>query len=310
MPSANEGGTDLAEIRERLHRQQVYLGAALAAFGVAMLVAVGLLGLYGLRLSRTIAETESRLAELNERSDAGARELSELAKAIARQEQELLAIRQAANVELEAMREANRKLESVRDPANELSALREANAALWQELASQRAQLLRSLDSRVDPAKAAPPPSPAPPSAPVPRFRLGETRYAPPETPAEEIKGFVKGGEKVFRASVPPPSPAVLVIEVDPSEVALGEPYRLSVRLVNESNRVLVPRAMRLDWSFRGRNTGGDVPVEVKQVEAKRMAVLYAVSGQWTESHQASPVSVTVSVTLDDGARVTNALSW
>jgi hypothetical protein len=100
------------------------------------------------------------------------------------------------------------------------------------------------------------------------------------------------------------------VIEVDPSEVALGEPYRLSVRLVNESNRVLVPRAMRLDWSFRGRNTGGDVPVEVKQVEAKRMAVLYAVSGQWTESHQASPVSVTVSVTLDDGARVTNALSW
>ncbi|HEY7819929.1 MAG TPA: hypothetical protein VIG29_17035, partial [Vicinamibacteria bacterium] len=134
--------------------------------------------------------------------------------------------------------------------------------------------------------------------------------YVPPGTPAEEIKGFVKGDEKVFRASVPPPRPALLVVEVEPAEVDLGDAYRLSVRLVNESNRVLVPRTLRLDWSFRGQNTGGDVPIEVKQVDAKGTALLYAVSGRWTESHQESPVRVTVSVLLDDGARVTNALSW
>jgi hypothetical protein len=67
---------------------------------------------------------------------------------------------------------------------------------------------------------------------------------------------------------------------------------------------------MRLDWSFRGRNTGGDVQVEVDRVDAQATALLYSVSGQWTEAHKDGPVSVTATLTVDGGARVTNVLSW
>jgi hypothetical protein len=218
-----------------------------------------------------------------------------------RQQQELAAIRQAANDELEAMRAANRKLQSVRDPAKELSALREANEALWQELATQRAELLEAFPSRSD----------APPAAspPIARFRLGETSYVDREERPDAIQGFVNGGEKVFRASAPPSKPAHLVIEIDPAGVEIGEPYRLSVRLVNRSNRAIATRAMRLDWSFQGKNTGGDVPVQVDRVEAQESALLYAVSGQWTEAHS-QQVRLTATVTVDEGARVSNVLSW
>jgi hypothetical protein len=293
-------GHELAELRQRIHRYQVYLGAALAVFGIATLAAIGLVSLYGFRLAKSLSETEAAVTELK---DQTASRTEELGRGLARQEQELTAIRKAANDDLEAMQEANRKLQSVRDPANELTALREANEALWQELASQRAELLEAFGDRDgDPAAAAP--------APVSRFRLGDTSYVDPGERPDAIKGFVKGDEKVFRASALPSNPAVLVIEVDPEKVALGEAYRLSVRLVNQSNRSIVPRSLRLDWSFQGRNTGGDVPVSVDRVEAQKTALLYSVSGQWTESHKDGPVSVTATVTVDGGARLSNVLSW
>ncbi|MGH9390283.1 MAG: hypothetical protein ACRD1Z_11765 [Vicinamibacteria bacterium] len=293
-------GHELAELRQRIHRYQVSLGAALAVFGIATLVAIGLVSLYGFRLAKSLSETETTLAELKEQT---ASRTEELGRGLGRQQQELSAIRKAARDDLEAIREANRKLQSVRDPAKELSALREANEALWQELASQRAELLEALGDRDgEPAEAVP--------APVSRFRLGETSYVDPGERPDEIKGFVKGEEKVFRASTLPSNPALLVIEVDPEKVALGEAYRLSVRLVNQSNRSIVPRSMRLEWSFQGRNTGGDVPVGVDRVEAQKTALLYSVSGQWTDSHKDGPVSVTATVTVDGGARLSNVLSW
>jgi len=298
---SNDPGRELAEVRERLHRYQVYLVAALAVFGTTTLAAIGLVSLYGFRLSKSLSETEATLADLRAQTAA---KTEELGRGLARQEQELTAIRKAANDDLAAIREANRKLQSVRDPAKELTALREANQALWQELASQRAELLEAFDDRDGDAGV------AVPQAPVSRFRLGETSYLDPAERPDAIKGFVKGDENVFRASALPSNPALLVIEVDPEKVALGEAYRLSVRLVNQSNRSIVPRSMRLDWSFQGRNTGGDVRVEVDRVEAQKTALLYSVSGQWTEAHKNGPVSVTATVTVDDGARVSNVLSW
>ena len=298
---STDPGRELADLRERIHRFRVYLGTALAVFGIATLVAIGLVSLYGFRLSTSLSETEASLAELKEQSSS---RVEELGRGLARQEQELTAIRKAAIDDLEAMREANRKLSSVRDPAKELSALREANEALWHELASQRAELLEAFGDRdVDAGVAAP-------HAPVSRFRLGETSYVDPEERPDAIKGFVKGEEKVFRASTLPSNPALLVIELDPEKVGLGEAYRLSVRLVNRSNRSIVPRSMRLDWSFQGKNTGGDVPVGIDRVEAQKTALLYSVSGQWTEAHKEGPVSVTATVTVDGGAQVKNVLSW
>jgi len=79
---------------------------------------------------------------------------------------------------------------------------------------------------------------------------------------------------------------------------------------VNESNRVLATKSLRLDWSFKGLNTGGEVSVEAKRIDPRTTALLYQVEGQWSESHQASPVSVTATVTLLDGARLSNTLEW
>jgi hypothetical protein len=298
---STDPGRELADLRERLHRYQVYLVTALAVFGTTTLAAIVLVSLYGYRLSKSLSETEATLAELRE--DTAVRSKA-LERGLARQQEELTAIRRAANEELEAMREANRKIQSVRDPAKELTALREANEALWQALARQRAELLGTLGGRDreagDDAL----------EAPLPRFRLGETSYFDPAERPDAIKGFIKGNEKVFRASTLPSNPALLIIEVDPEEVALGEAYRLSVRLVNQSNRSIVPRSMRLDWSFKGKNTGGDVQVEVDRVDAQETVLLYSISGQWTEAHKDGPVSVTATLTVDGGARVSNVLRW
>lgn len=292
---------EIAELRERLRRYQVVLGVVLAVFGLATLAAISLVGVYGFRLANSLSGTDATLAALREETVSRTEALE---GRLEQQQEELAAIRRAANeprTELEAMREANRKLESVRDPAEELSALREANEALWQELRSQRAELREAFPPRSD--------SPPAASAAVARFRLGETSYLDPEERPDAIQGFVNGGEKVFRASALPSKPAHLVIEIDPAGVEIGEPYRLSVRLVNRSNRPIATRAMRLDWSFQGKNTGGDVPVRVDRVEPQESTLLYAVSGQWTEAHS-QQVRLTATVTVDEGARVSNVLSW
>jgi hypothetical protein len=292
-----EPDREIAELRERLHRYQVYLGVALAVFGVATLAAIALSSVNSYRLAQRLSETEKTFSGLNEET---ASRTEALERELERQQQELAAIRNAAIDDLEAMREANRKLQSVRDPAKELSALRETNEALWQALARQRAELLEAfIDREVKPAA----------SSSASRFRLGETSYVDPKETPEAIHGFVKGDEKVFRASAAPSNPALLVIELDPAEVEIGEPYRLSVRLVNRSNRAIATRSMRLDWSFHGKNTGGAVPVQVDRVEAQETALLYSVSGQWTEAHH-ERVRVTATVTVDQGARVSNVLSW
>ena len=197
---------EIAELRERLHRYQVYLGVALAVFGAATLASVSLVGIYGYRLSNSLAESEAALAALRQE---GASRTDALQKAIDAQQKELAAIREAAFEDLEAIREANRRLQSVRDPAKELTALREANEALWRELAGQRAEILEALSKREAPEAV---------RAPSSRFQLGETSYVDPQESADEVKGFVRGEEKIFRGSVHASNPALLVIEVEPLE--------------------------------------------------------------------------------------------
>lgn len=296
-PSESELRLQLEEQRQKLRRYQVYLGVALAVLGVGTLAALGLIGFYGVQLSAALSELQIRL----ESEDSELRTRTEdLGIAIARQKQELAAIRKAANDDLEAMREAQRKIAAIRDPQRELSALREANEALWEELANQKAELLDALQDREGGGGA----------RPGSRFQLGETTYVDPDGQPETIKGFIPGKEKIHRATSLPVNPALVVIELSPDRVGLGDPYELSVRLVNRSNATLVPASLRLDWSFQGKNTGGDVPVGTARVEAKQTALLYAVSGRWTEAHKGGPGSVTATITLAGGARLSNSLHW
>jgi hypothetical protein len=305
LPSGRENESALTRetqaLRRELQRVRTYLGAALAILGIGTLVSLGLVGFYGMRLAERLSATDNRVAKLDEDTSGRAEEMR---RELVAQGAEIIAIRKSATDDLQAMQDAQRKLASVRDPGKELAALREANEALWGELATQKAELVDSLrDRRPETGLVASP-------TPAPRFRLGETQYVDPGSNPNAIKGFVGGDEKIHRANNQPANPALVVIELTPADVGLGDPYRLSIRLVNRSNRPLHASSLRLDWSFQGMNTGGDVPVEVSRIDAQSSALVYSVAGEWTEAHKKSPASVTATLTLDGGARLSNTLRW
>jgi hypothetical protein len=52
------------------------------------------------------------------------------------------------------------------------------------------------------------------------------------------------------------------------------------------------------------------VPLGAARVGPRDAAVLYSVSGMWTSAHARGPASVTATLTLGDGARLANTLSW
>lgn len=292
---------EIHALRHQVQRLRVYLGVSLAILGTGTLISLALMGYFGIRLGTRLSEADRRIASLDE---AASNRAEEMRRELIAQGAEIIAIRKSATDDLQAMREAQRKLAGVRDPARELAALREANEALWGELANQKAELLGSLRDRTPDAGL------VAPVASGPRFRLGQTAYVDSGAEAQAVKGFLPAGETIRRASNLPANPGILVIEMTPEEVGLGEAYQLEVRLVNQSNGTLVAKSLRLDWSFSEMKTGGEVPVEAKPIEPRTTALLYEVAGQWSEAQQRSPVSVTATVTLLGGARLSNTLEW
>lgn len=290
---------EITELRSQLRKNHVYLTAALALIGLGTLVAVGLVALYGLRLGGQVWEVRADIGDLDAESRTRSKALS---LDLARQQRELDAIRKAAGDDLLAIQEAHRKIASIRDPRHELSALREANEALWTALAGQRTDLLAALQER-DPLESEP-------GATTERFSLGETSFVDPRYQPDEIKGFVKGDEKVYQANALRGNPAHLLIELSPREVGLGDSYRLAVRLVNRSNQPLDPDALRLDWSFGGQNTGGEVPLALGRIDARASVVLYQITGRWTPAHENGPVVVTATLRLQGGELLANSLRW
>ena len=292
---------EIAELRGQLRRNHVYLVVALSVIGLSALVSVGLVGFYGWRLGDQMWELQRDVSAVNEDSHTRTRALS---LDLARQQRELTAIRNAATRELTAIQEAHRKIASIRDPKRELAALREANQALWSALATQRANLLDAIEER-DPEE-----SSLLIESPEKRFRLGETLFEDPTVAASEVRGFIVEDEKVHRVTALPANPAHLLIELSPDRFALGQSYELEVRLVNRSNRALGATSLRIDWSFAGKKTGGDVTLDIAHVGANESAVLYSVTGRWTPAHEEGPVLLTATLTLEDGERLANTLSW
>ncbi len=296
---------EVAVLRSKLRRYQVYLASALAVIGLSLLASVAVLVFYGRGLERQVVGLRDELTGFAEDSTTRSKALT---LDLTRQQAELAALEKAARDDLLAIQEAHRKLASIGDPDTELSRLHEANAALWSALADQRQDLLSAFDR-----KAAPPvPRASPQAPPVPRFRLGETDFMDPVRASgeEALDGFVVGEQKVHRGSQAPTQPGHLVIELDPESIGLGDSYELAVRLVNRSNRALSAGSLRLDWSFGDRKTGGPVPLDVSRVDANGSAVLFQLSGRWTPSHETGPVELKATLTLDDGGSLTNTLSW
>ena len=290
---------EIKELRSQLRKNHVYLTAALAVIGLGTLIAVGLVAFYGLRLGGQVWEVRADIGALDVESRTRSKALS---LDLARQRRELAAIRKAASNDLVAIQEAHRKIASIRDPRQELSALREANEELWTALAGQRTDLLEALNERDVLVSE--------PVTTSERFSLGETTFVDPRHKPDEIQGFVKGDENVYEAHALRGNPAHLLIELSPREVRLGDSYRLAVRLVNRSNQPLDTDALRLDWSFGGKNTGGAVPLGVARIDARASAVLYQITGRWTPAHEDGPVVVTATLRLQGGELLANSLRW
>ncbi len=119
---------EITELKGQLRRNHVYLVVALSVIGLSALVSVGLVGFDGWRLADQMWELKRDVSAVNEDSHTRTRALS---LDLARQQRELTAIRNAATRDLTAIQEAHKKIASVRDPKNDLAALREANQALW-----------------------------------------------------------------------------------------------------------------------------------------------------------------------------------
>ena len=175
---------EVSELRSQLRRNHVYLTAALALIGLGTLISVGLVTFYGLRLGGQVWEVRADIGALDVESRTRSKALS---IDLSSQERELAAIRKAANDDLIAIQEAHRKIASIRDPRQELTALREANEELWTELAGQRADLLEALNER-EVLESVPPGTAA-------RFSLGETSFVDPRHKPDELTLIAKSSK-------------------------------------------------------------------------------------------------------------------
>lgn len=294
------------ELRERRRRDQLYFALALVIVGGGALAALLLASYHSARQGERIRELTLEVEEIAERARMRSKAL---ALDVARQERELEAIRKAATEDLRAIQEAYRRVAAIEDPGRELTALREANEALWSELASQREELLLALTEREVASELSDDPGEL---VPAPRFLLGDTEYREASGGAPgAVAGFVSGEAPVRRASAPPPGPGFLILELTPESVALGERFRLVVKLMNRGNRPLSLQELRLDWSFAGKNTGGLVPLTASRVvEPRATRVIYDQTGLWEPPHDHGGVVLGATLTLADGARLANSLRW
>lgn len=140
------------------------------------------------------------------------------------------------------------------------------------------------------------------------QFVPGSTAYTPPPGSIEEVPDFIKNIKGAKRATIPPEFPGEIVIALSPTNAQSGDPYRLKVQIHNHGNRTLLLTDLELTWSYAGKNTGGSIPFRVKSVEPRTTELLHQVEGVWFEDLHTATIIATV--TLEDGGRLTNSLSW
>jgi hypothetical protein len=140
------------------------------------------------------------------------------------------------------------------------------------------------------------------------QFVPGSTAYTPPPGGIEEVPDFIKNIKGAKRATAPPEFPGEIVIALTPTNAQSGDHYRLKVQIHNHGNRTLLLTELELTWSYAGKNTGGSIPFQVRSVEPRTTELLHQVEGVWFEDLHTATIIATV--TLKDGGRLTNSLSW
>ncbi len=141
------------------------------------------------------------------------------------------------------------------------------------------------------------------------QFSRGSTEYKPALGTVHESRGFaLDDGTEIRVATAGPEFPAELIIELAPPNADPGEPYQLSVRVHNHGNRSINLTGLEIVWNVAGRFTGGRIPIADKNVSPRSTLLLHEVDGTWVEDINSAQIMATV--TLAEGGRLSNTLSW
>ena len=141
------------------------------------------------------------------------------------------------------------------------------------------------------------------------RFSRGSTEYKPVPGTASESRGFaLDDGTEVIMATASPEFPVEIIIELAPPHADPGERYLLSVRVHNHGNRSIDLTGLEIVWNVAGRFTGGSIPIAAKNVSPRSTLLVHEVDGTWVEDLNSAQIMATV--TLAEGGRLSNTLSW
>jgi tRNA A-37 threonylcarbamoyl transferase component Bud32/tetratricopeptide (TPR) repeat protein len=142
-------------------------------------------------------------------------------------------------------------------------------------------------------------------------FVSGKTQAQSVETSASNAPpGFEEtAGVTVKRGSAAAELPGKIQFEAKPEAVKAGDPYSVSIYLVNEGAGPISVKTMAISIVKNGGRAGGAVPPQTKDVAPRQKALLFATpSDMWKEDTASWQMEVTVST--GRGETYKNTLSW
>jgi tRNA A-37 threonylcarbamoyl transferase component Bud32/tetratricopeptide (TPR) repeat protein len=142
-------------------------------------------------------------------------------------------------------------------------------------------------------------------------FVSGKTQAQSVETSAANAPpGFEESaGVSVKRGSAAAELPGKIQFEAKPEAVKAGDPYSVSIYLVNEGAGPISVKAMAVSIVKNGGRAGGPVQPLTKDVAPRQKALLLATpTDMWKEDTAAWQMEVTVSTAR--GETYKNTLSW
>ena len=93
-------------------------------------------------------------------------------------------------------------------------------------------------------------------------------------------------------------------------ELEVGGEYELRVHLINRSRGTLQVESLDLIWNLGERRTGGAIPIEGAEIEARSRQTVYAVKGEWSPMQDRGGATLEAVIRLAGGDALQTALSW
>jgi tetratricopeptide (TPR) repeat protein len=142
-------------------------------------------------------------------------------------------------------------------------------------------------------------------------FRESETECLGGDA-SDAPAGFVAdGGVAARRATADAGCPGQIIIEINPPDARPGQPYELTVRLNNRSNKALHLKSLELVSRYGDKvvGRGQAITVGTRRVEPQSTATIHTVPGKWLEE-QSRGGSIAASIALVGGPTMRKSIEW